>query len=296
MLRRVRRYISTHIAPLTGAIAGQRVLVGVSGGADSIALLDVLQRCGVQCIVGHCNFSLRGGESVRDEEFVRAYAAAQGLPLRVATFDTAAYARQEKISIELAARELRYRWFEQVAREEGCIAVAVAHHQNDQAETLLMNLRRGTGLRGLGGMRPVSPNPVAAGGVPVIRPLLCTTRAYIRHYLRDIRHIGWVEDSSNNDTTYRRNAVRAETASYSEAEIEHMAQTAETMQGYADWLEKKNTRLEGICRLYEELREYGFHEIDKIYDAMQADEGGKTWESDTHRAVWRKHKLVIEEK
>jgi tRNA(Ile)-lysidine synthase len=114
----------------------------------------------------------------------------------------------------MAARELRYQWFAQLAMEHNCQAIAVAHHQNDQAETVLLNLKRGTGLRGLCGMRPKSENPMG-GSVPVIRPLLCTTRDYIEHYLRDIRHIAWVNDSTNTDTTITRNAVRAQLANYS---------------------------------------------------------------------------------
>lgn len=285
--------METHLG---GELQSKPILVGVSGGADSIALADVLQRAGYTLIIAHCNFHLRGAESDRDEAFVRAYAERQGLKIRLTSFDTQAYAAEHRISIELAARNLRYSWFDQVAREEGCGAIAVAHHQNDQAETVLMNLRRGAGLRGLGGMRMKSENPMVESEIRIIRPLLCTTRAYIRHYLKDIRHIEWVEDSTNTDTSIRRNAIRKEIASYSEAEIEHIAQTAEIMQGYADWIEHKDSRGAGICRLYEELKPYGFGEIDKIYDAMQLDQGGKTWESATHRAVWHKHQLSIEKK
>ncbi len=293
MLRRVRKYIETNIGEW---VKNRPLLVGVSGGADSIALADVLQRAGYNCILAHCNFHLRGEESNRDEAFVKSYATKQGLPLRTVSFDTKAYAAIEKISIELAARQLRYQWFDQVAKEENCAAIAVAHHQNDQAETVLMNLRRGAGLKGLGGMRPVSENPVVDSDIVIIRPLLCTTKAYIRHYLKDIRHLEWVEDSTNTDTSIRRNAIRAEIAGYTEAEIEHIAHTAETMQGYADLIANKHTRAAGICQLYEELKPYGFSEIEKIYDAMQQNEGGKTWESATHRATWQRHKLTIETK
>ena len=116
-------------------------------------------------------------------------------------------AKELGLSMEMAARKLRYEWFAQIAKEEGCKAIAVAHHQNDQAETILLNLKRGTGIRGLCGMRAKSPNP-EGGDIPVIRPLLCTTRDYIEHYLRDIRHLPWVEDSTNKDTAITRNAVR----------------------------------------------------------------------------------------
>ena len=285
MLRRVQKYIRDNELLLSG----DRVLVCVSGGADSVALLDVLQRGGYDCVVAHCNFHLRGEESDRDEAFVRRL----GKEIKTKHFDTLVYAKEQGLSIEMAARKLRYEWFAQVAREEGCKAIAVAHHQNDQAETVLLNLKRGTGIRGLCGMRAKSPNP-EGGDIPVIRPLLCTTRDYIEHYLRDIRHLSWVEDSTNKDTTITRNAVRQQLLSYCKAEIEHIANTAEHMQGYVDWLEGKETVAAGRAKLHEELKEYGFAEIDKIYNALQQGVGGKTFRSTTHQAIIKKGKLIIE--
>ena len=289
MLRRVTTYIRKH-----GLLTkDQPVLVAVSGGADSVGLLDVLVRAGYKCVVAHCNFHLRGAESDRDEAFVRELCERMGLPVYVKHFDTLAYAQAHEVSVEMAARELRYAWFEEVAQQNGCQAVAVAHHQNDQAETILLNLKRGAGLRGLAGMRPKSANPMIPEGVPVVRPLLCTTRDYIEHYLRDKRGLKWVNDSTNSDTSITRNAIREQLKSYSKAEIEHMAQTAEYMQGYADILDGKNTREAGIARLYEDLREFGFVEIDKIYDALQRGEGGKTFTSKTHKATIKKGKLCV---
>lgn len=232
MLRRVKKYIRDHNLLSDGA----KVLVCLSGGADSVALLDVLLRSGYQCIVAHCNFHLRGEESMRDEEFVRSIIPVLEskvhnpvAKLYVRSFDTQAYALEHKMSVELAARELRYQWFAELAQSEQCQAIAVAHHMNDQAETVLMHIRRGCGLKGLCGMRPISPNPVS-GDIPVIRPFLCTTHDYICHYLKDIRHIPWVEDSTNTDTRFKRNAVRAELSLWSKAEIEHVAQLAERIQ------------------------------------------------------------------
>lgn len=238
-----------------------KVLVCVSGGADSVALLDVLRRGGYECEVAHCNFHLRGAESDRDEQFVRSLCSKMEVKLSVKNFDTFLYAREHKMSVELAARELRYAWFEELAKEKGCQAIAVAHHQNDQAETVLMNLRRGAGIKGLCGMRCKSWCPTFADEsvkckversfevnklkverVPLIRPLLCTTHDYICHYLRDIRHMDWVEDSTNSDTKYRRNAIREELKSYSKAEIEHIAKTAEIMQQFV----KEHTKHYGI--------------------------------------------------
>lgn len=291
MLRRVQKYIRDNslLQP------SQRVLVCVSGGADSIALLDVLQRAGYECVVAHCNFHLRGDESDRDQDFVVQQATnllGKDASILIQHFDTQAYAQEHAISIEMAARRLRYQWFAQVALQEDCKAIAVAHHQNDQAETLLLNLKRGTGIRGLCGMRAISANP-EGGDIPIIRPLLCTTRDYIEHYLKDIRHLSWVNDSTNTDTTILRNAIRQQLATYSKAEIEHLAATAEHMQGYVDWLEGLDTVAAGRAKLHEELRAYGFAEINKIYDALQRGIGGKTFRSATHQAVIKKGKLEI---
>lgn len=298
MLRRVLKYIRDNEL----LKKGDKVLVCVSGGADSVALLDVLQRGGWECIVAHCNFHLRGEESDRDEQFVREVIGerlkAKGEILWVKDFDTEAYAREKGLSIEMAARELRYEWFAQVAAEEQCNAIAVAHHQNDQAETVLLNLKRGTGIRGLCGMRAKShlgarSQEPGVKTIPIIRPLLCTTRDYIEHYLKDIRHLPWVDDSTNSDTRIQRNAIREQLKQYSKAEIEHMAATAERMQGYVDWLEGRDTKLAGKAKLYEELKDYGFAEIDKIYDALQQGVGGKTFRSATHQAEIRKGKVVV---
>lgn len=298
MLRRVLKYIRDNEL----LKKGDKVLVCVSGGADSVALLDVLQRGGWECVVAHCNFHLRGEESDRDEQFVREVIGerlkAKGEILWVKDFDTEAYAREKGLSIEMAARELRYEWFAEVAAETGCKAIAVAHHQNDQAETLLLNLKRGAGIRGLCGMRAKShlgarSQEPGVKTIPIIRPLLCTTRDYIEHYLRDIRHMEWVDDSTNTDTRIQRNAIREQLKQYSKAEIEHMAATAERMQGYVDWLEGRDTKLAGKAKLYEELKDYGFAEIDKIYDALQTGVGGKIFRSATHQAEIRKGKVVV---
>ncbi len=289
MLRRVSTYIRQR-----GLLQKDKpVLVALSGGADSVSLLDVLLQAGYTCVAAHCNFHLRGAESNRDEAFVRDLCKQMNVELEVTDFDTIEYARTHEVSIEVAARELRYRWFDEMARKHQCQAVCVAHHQNDQAETILLNLKRGTGIRGLAGMRPVSANPIVPESVPIVRPLLCTTRGYIEHYLKDKRHLNWVTDSTNSDTSITRNAIREQLKNYSKTEIEHMAQTAEYMQGYVDIIEGRSSREEGIVRLYEQIREYNFAEIDKIYDALQKGEGGKVFTSKTHKATIKKGKLCV---
>lgn len=127
----------------------ERVLVALSGGADSVALLRLLCALGYDCRAAHCNFHLRGTESDRDEAFVRRMCREQGVTLYVTHFDTQEEARRRKVSIEMAARDLRYAWFEEVRKECGAAVIAVAHHSDDSVETLLLNLIRGTGLNGL---------------------------------------------------------------------------------------------------------------------------------------------------
>lgn len=250
MLRRVKKYIRDNEL----LMEGDRVLCCLSGGADSVALLDVLCRGGFTPIAAHCNFHLRGDESNRDEQFVRLLCEQKKVPLHVREFDTRSYATSTGKSIEMAARELRYRWFFDLAELEQCVAVAVAHHQNDQAETVLLNLCRCTGLRALQGMRPKTYT--MSDRIPVIRPLLCTTHDYIEHYLRDIRHIDWVTDSTNSDTSIRRNAMRAMLASFSKAEIEHIATTADYIQGYVDLLDGIDSRQAKQIEEYEALRHH----------------------------------------
>jgi len=179
--------------------SGSRILVALSGGADSVALLRVLHGLGYAVEAAHCNFHLRGEESMRDETFVRKLTERLGVPLHVENFDTADYARRQKISVEMAARELRYRFFDHLCDALSMDTVCVAHHRDDNAETILLNLIRGTGIRGLTGMSP------RAGRIA--RPFLCTTREEIIQYLKDL-HQDYVTDSTNLETEFKRNKVR----------------------------------------------------------------------------------------
>lgn len=176
-----------------------RVLVALSGGADSVALLRVLLHEGYDCVAAHCNFHLRGAESDRDEGFVRALCERLTVPLEVVHFDTAAYAVRHSCSIEMAARELRYAWFEQVRQQTGASVIAVAHHKDDSVETFLLNLIRGTGIRGLRGITPVNGR--------IVRPMLEVSRAEILSYLQAIGQ-DYVTDSTNLETDFTRNKIR----------------------------------------------------------------------------------------
>ena len=176
-----------------------KILVALSGGADSVALLCILHAAGYHCEAAHCNFHLRGEESNRDEQFVRQLCKRYGIRLHTIDFDTTRYAAEKHISIEMAARELRYNWFEEIRNQCQADVVAVAHHQDDSVETILLNLIRGTGITGLLGIRP-------RNGV-IVRPLLCINREEIMRYLQSIGQ-DYVTDSTNLEDEYTRNKIR----------------------------------------------------------------------------------------
>ena len=184
------------------------LLVAVSGGIDSMCLAQKVRLEGGPFAMAHCNFSLRGEESNADEAFVRSWASAYNIPLHVKRFDTQAFAQAEGISVEMAARRLRYRWFGELCREHGYGAVAVAHNANDNAETLLLNLLRGTGLKGITGMKASGflPDP-EYGDIPLLRPLLGMTREEIEAFARE-QGLTWREDSTNALNDYKRNKIR----------------------------------------------------------------------------------------
>ncbi len=185
------------------------VLLAVSGGIDSMCMADLFLRAGLHFAVAHCNFHLRGEESDADEALVRDWAASAGIRFHHRDFDTAAFAAQSGQSIEMAARELRYRWFSQLCREEGYKALCVAHNANDNAETLFLNLTRGTGLHGLTGMGYESMIPCHEAGdtASLLRPLLSFTRKQIEGYVR-ARSVRYRDDRTNAMTEYRRNRIR----------------------------------------------------------------------------------------
>lgn len=178
---------------------GAPVVVALSGGADSVALLAILCALGYDCRAAHCNFHLRGEESMRDMRHAAAIAAFLDVDLYVRDFDTVAYASQQGLSVEVACRELRYAWFSELLDREGAQATAVGHHREDRAETFFLNLMRGTGIAGLTSMRPRQGS--------VVRPLLCLSRSEIEEYLA-ARCLTYVDDSSNASDAHRRNRLR----------------------------------------------------------------------------------------
>jgi tRNA(Ile)-lysidine synthase len=178
---------------------GDRILLAVSGGIDSMVMTHLFLQTGTETGIAHCNFTLRALESDKDEEMVREYASKYNIPFYSARFETKSFAKKNGLSVQMAARELRYEWFERIRKENGYKAVAVAHNLNDNIETLLINLTRGTGIAGLTGMRPSVNN--------IIRPLLFATRQEITSYCIK-NHLVFREDNSNSDTKYTRNKIR----------------------------------------------------------------------------------------
>lgn len=176
-----------------------RVIVAVSGGADSVALLAVLCGLGYDCVAAHCNFHLRGAESMRDMRHVEALTERLGVDLYVKDFDVAARQRATGESVEMACRELRYRWFYELLDREYAQCIAVGHHREDQAETFFLNAMRGSGVAGLAGMRYRNGH--------VVRPLLDVSRTDIENYLAGAG-IDWVNDSTNAECDFARNRVR----------------------------------------------------------------------------------------
>ncbi len=292
-----------------------QVLVGVSGGTDSVALLHILISLGYDCITAHCNFHLRMEESKRDEDFVRRLAHSCSIPFYSIDFETTKHAEQHKISIEMAARDLRYAWFEKMKENTGAQAIAVAHHADDNIETLLMNLVRGTGLKGLTGMRPRNIN--------VVRPLLCCTSEELQNYL--VEHgLEHVEDTTNQENNYLRNKFRNELlpllTEINPTARENMYKSLANLEGnYSIYqqaigkisqqivenygnekrlnIDKINKQVHIPTVLFELLSPYGFGsvQIEQILTTLNR-ESGKVFYSETHRLVKDRKHLIISAK
>ena len=195
MLANLQKYIFDHQL----LVPGQKILLTVSGGIDSMAMVHLFSQLSVKIAVAHCNFSLRGAESDADANFLRDYSEQNKLHLYVKRFDTVGYAVENNLSTQIAARDLRYAWFEELTNKEGFDAYATAHNFDDQVETFFINLLRGTGIAGLQGIKNRNGN--------CIRPLLFATRTQIVDYALQ-NNIAFREDSSNQKNDYLRNRLR----------------------------------------------------------------------------------------
>lgn len=195
MIKKIAHFIASNNL----LVKDKKYLIALSGGADSVCLLLVLDKLGYNIEAVHCNFNLRGDEASRDEQFCIELCEKRNIKIHLAHFDTNSYALLHKTSIEMAARNLRYSFFENLRHDVGADGICVAHHQNDCAETLIMNLIRGTGIKGLAGIMPKRDS--------IIRPLLCVSRDEIEDFLTKESQ-DYVTDSSNLDDFCVRNSIR----------------------------------------------------------------------------------------
>ena len=310
MLNRFQAYINRYHL----IAEGDRLILALSGGIDSMVLADLLLKSKMSFVVAHCNFHLRGEESDGDEQFVRDYAGRNGIRCYVKHFDTEQYAAEQGVSIEMAARDLRYAWFEELRQQLGYDKIAVAHHADDQAETFFINLLRGAGLRGLKGMQPQN-------GV-IIRPLLWASREQIREYAIE-NQILWREDHTNAESDYLRNKIRNQLLPvfdelHPEARqglyksLEHLASENEL---YRELLKEKLAQLvksDGETQslphtshliphtsfqlIFEWLRQYNFNtdQCRFIFDAMETGIGNKYY-SPTHQLIIGRNELQLSE-
>lgn len=320
MIEKVKAYIAKEI----GLEPHATVFIALSGGADSTALLLIMKELGYKLHALHCNFHLRGEESNRDQDFVEELCKQNDVPLSVRHFETEAYAKQHGVSIEMAARDLRYGWFKEELEQfriinskfktqnskhktdEETACIAAAHHRDDQAETLLLNLLRGTGLRGMAGMQPKSDG--------IIRPLLCLSREEILAYLKS-REQSFVTDSTNSERTYLRNRIRLDVIpllqEINPAAVEHLCLAQDNVRDslpyYIKGIESAFVEL-GITEesfplsalntscstlLHEWLADKGFNGSQEEEMLLAAkSEVGKMWTSKTHKVLRDREALI----
>ncbi len=291
-----------------------RILLAVSGGKDSVVMAQLFKLAGYQFGIAHCNFNLRDDEAQRDEVFVKLLADELDVPFHVAHFDTKDFAQTHKISIQMAARQLRYDWFEELRTTHDYAYVALAHHQNDSIETVLLNLVRGTGVSGLHGILPKRDC--------LIRPLLFLSRQQIDDVVNE-HHIAYVEDSSNESSKYARNKIRLQVVPHLREinpnleetftqNINRFAQTevllnkvvAETRQRL---FKEENgvfyiliTDVEQLdpqqLLLFELLKPFHFvdHVVDEVLNSLTK-QSGTTFYSQTHSLTIDRQQLIISE-
>jgi len=287
-----------------------KLILGISGGADSVCLMHVFLELGYSFELAHCNFNLRGGESDADEDFVQELAKKYHLKIHVKQFDTLAYAAKNKISTQMAARDLRYAWFDALLTKSSAKYLAIAHHVNDDVETFFINLVRGSGLKGLLGIKEKNN--------AIVRPLLSVSRLEIEQYLKE-RDIVFRVDSSNASVKYLRNKIRHKlipllaemNPSIQQTVKDEMRILEGVAQIYASKVDEVGKDLtqekDGIVQfkisallalnplnnyLYELLAPYGFHTVEAISKALQG-QSGKQFFSATHQLVVDRENIFI---
>lgn len=290
-----------------------RILIAVSGGIDSVVMLDLLLKVGYDISIAHCNFKLRGDESDEDEDFVVELAKKYQVELFAKSFDTGEYARKNKCSIQEAARELRYEWFDELVKINKIDRIAVGQHLDDQVETFFINLFRGSGVKGLKSI------PVKRG--KVIRPLMFTSRKEIEDYAKENR-LEFREDSSNKSDKYLRNKIRRKllpvladvNPSYQDditKSLKYLEEDNQIMQSLlSDWrkeiigkdsgnLKIKISTIKDLSHLktFYLLKDFGFSRdvSDQITESLQSQKSGKLFYSTTHQLLIDREFLILKE-
>jgi len=286
-------------------VAAQPFLVAVSGGIDSVVLCELCRQAGFSFAMAHCNFGLRGEESKRDESFVRGLGEKYGVEVFVQHFDTACFATETKLSIQEAARVLRYKWFDELRSEKVFSYTLLAHHADDNIETLLMNFFRGTGLDGLAGMNVFTPPGTC------VRPMLSFSKENIKAFAEEHK-LEWVEDSSNASSKYTRNFFRNELIPqikkvYPQVEanlsdnVQRVSKVNTLYQKLVSDFKKKLCRYEKdevripikqlmeyahTSLIFEIIRDYGFTEkqVDEVIKLSRSD-SGKFIDNGTYRFI-----------
>lgn len=301
-----------HISANFPDIQDKKILLAISGGIDSMVLAVLLKEIGIKLHLAHCNFQLRGNESDEDELFVRKFAEKQNISLEVIRFQTKKYAKQHKLNTQLAARELRYDWFQQVLVEKQCDFIATAHHADDMLETFLINLSRGAGLQGLLSIPMRNQN--------IIRPLLPFSREQISIFALQ-NNIEWREDSSNSTDHYTRNKIRHHISPILKeihpSFLKNFLKTQENLSQTQNFLIQQINNIAKECFstqpntifLIDKLkdnpnRKYILFELFKKYNFNNADEldkfvfapSGKQIFSETHRIIQHHGKWEITER
>jgi len=289
-----------------------KILLTVSGGRDSVVMVHLFHQTKLNFGIAHCNFKLRGKEADQDEKFVKDLAEKLNVPFYTVSFNTHEFANEKKISTQMAARELRYRWFEEIRTQNKFIYIATAHHKNDVAETLLINLIKGTGLSGLHG--------ISSKKDKIIRPLLCFNRNEIDDFVKS-KKIKFREDKSNEETKYIRNKIRhkiipelekinpsfIETIYNETQHFEELEQLLEakinedrkecftTQNGIIEIDVTKLLNLKSLkTYLFYFLKHYGFN-ADDASDVIKSlkNQSGKKFMSKTHQLIKDRNKLII---